>query len=106
MVILCVITLLNVQKGHEHDMEHLQDTYLNATVDYIISGAADFPYNSTEHINDVPKGSLKYYWANDFQLNGALCLVDANPENMTITFLETSGKTLYQTVIYSKNKNK
>lgn len=92
-------------KGHEHDMQHLQDTYLNATVDYIISGAADFPYYSNNHTNDVPKDSLKFYWANVDQISGAVCLIDTNRDNMTITYVETNKKTLYQTVLKSRRRN-
>ena len=91
--------MVNLFPGHEHDVEHLRDTYMNATVDYVISGATNLPYNSTAHINSVPKGSLKFYWANELQYFGAVCLVEANMNNMTITYLETSGKTLYRTTI-------
>jgi hypothetical protein len=86
-------------------MEHLTDTYLNTTVEYIISGASNIVYYSNEHINDVPKGSLKFYWASDLQLNGALTLIEANNNNITISYLETSGKTLYRYMMDKKIKN-
>lgn len=87
-------------------MEHLTDTNpdTGTTVEYIVSGASNIVYNSNEHINDVPAGSLKFYWANDLQLNGALCLVEASKSNLTIKFLETSGKTLYNLVLKNKRK--
>ena len=88
--------------GHEHDVEHLSDTYLDATVEYVISGAANLPYNSTAHKDAVPKGSLKFYWANKYQYFGAVCLVEANMNNMTITYLETSGKTLFRTIVQNQ----
>jgi hypothetical protein len=83
-------------------MEHLTDNYLNTTVEYIISGASNIVYYSNEHINDVPKGSLKFYWASDLQLNGALTLLEANNHNITISYLETSGKTLYRYTMKNK----
>jgi hypothetical protein len=88
--------------GHEHDMEHLTDTFMNSTVEYIVSGASNLPKYTTAHINDVPPDSLKFYWSNDFQLNGAVALVEADVNNMNVTYLETSGKTLYKITIKSK----
>lgn len=85
-------------------MEHLTDIYLNTTVEYIVSGASNIVYYSNEHINDVPNGSLKFYWASDLQLNGALTLLEANDHNMTISYLETSGKTLYRYTMMKKRE--
>jgi len=83
-------------------MEHLTNTYLNSTVEYIVSGASNLPEYTTAHINDVPPDSLKFYWSNDFQLNGAVALVEADVHHMNITYLETSGKTLYTITIKSR----
>ena len=88
--------------GHDHNLQHIQDTYLDATVDYIVSGASNFNDNSTEHIQDVPLNSLKFFWGlEEFELiHGGLVVVSANVDNMTITYFETTGKELYQTVIF------
>ncbi|CAF0755083.1 unnamed protein product [Brachionus calyciflorus] len=88
--------------GHEHDMEHLSHTYMNSTVEYIITGIANLPYYSTEHLNDVPKDSLKYYWADIFQIHGALALVEADLNAMNITYIKTNGEKLYQIKIKNK----
>jgi tartrate-resistant acid phosphatase type 5 len=48
--------------GHDHTLEHLRDTYLNVTVDFIISGATCFVEDSTPNMNTVPKDSLKFTW--------------------------------------------
>jgi hypothetical protein len=84
-------------------MEHLQDIFMNSEVHYIISGASNIVYYSNEHKDDVPIDSLKFYWASDLQMNGALVLIEADSSTMTINFLETTGKSLYK---FSINKNK
>ena len=91
--------------GHDHNLQHIQDTYLDATVDYIVSGASNFNDNSTEHIQDVPLNSLKFFWGlEEFELiHGGLVVVSANVDNMTITYFETTGKELYQTVIFPRH---
>jgi hypothetical protein len=80
-------------------MEHLTESQIH----YVISGASNVGKKSNDHINNVPNDSLKFYWANDIQLNGALCLVKANKFNMTIEYIETiSEKKLYQINIANK----
>ena len=89
--------------GHDHDLQHLTDTYLDQTVDYIVSGAANFVDNGTNHSSSVPPQSLKFFWGDGHILvHGGFCLFRANAMNMTITFVESNGKELYQTVIYPR----
>lgn len=91
--------------GHDHNLQHLSDTYLGTTVDYIVSGASNFNDNSTEHEKDVPPESLKFFWGlEEFELiHGGLVVVSATLENLTVTFFETNGKELYQTLIKPRN---
>lgn len=67
----------------------------NTTVDYYVSGAADFIDPSEAHRKNVPQGSLKFHWANFFSL-GAFGYVEADSHVMNFTFVEANGKQLYQ----------
>jgi tartrate-resistant acid phosphatase type 5 len=90
--------------GHDHNLQHLTESYMNHTVEYILSGASNFNDNSTKHADDVPKGSLKFHW-NDPSLvfNGGFALLRASQQNLTFTFFETDDHNLYQKVIYPRN---
>lgn len=91
--------------GHDHNLQHIQDTAFNQTVDYLLSGASNFVDNSTAHMKSLPdSASLKFHWADSkFMANGGFGLTKINNQNMTFTFYETDGKELYQTVIYPRN---
>lgn len=67
-------------------------------MDFILSGAANFVDESTEHMNNVPPNSLKFHWAEITKLGGFV-YAEATVTNMTVTYIEASGKLLYQTVI-------
>ena len=54
--------------GHDHDLQHLSDTYLDTTVEYIVSAASYFVENSTAHFSSVPPNSLKFFWAENHEL--------------------------------------
>ncbi|KAK2153471.1 hypothetical protein LSH36_296g04043 [Paralvinella palmiformis] len=81
--------------GHDHNLQHLATTAFNATVDYFISGAADFIDASKKHKADVPKGSSKFHWADIFTFGGLGC-IEVNDEELVFTFVEASGKQLYR----------
>jgi len=91
--------------GHDHNLQHLSDTYLGTTVEYILSGASNFNDNSTAHQQDVPTDSLKFFWGlGEFELiHGGLVVMSATSDNLTVTYYETNGKELYQTVIKPRN---
>lgn len=89
--------------GHDHSLQHLRDDYLNCTVDHIISGGANTIDDDTPHTGDVPPGSFKYYWGDKSEfLTGGFVVAQATRQNITLTFLETNGKDLYQTVVYPR----
>ena len=90
--------------GHDHNLQHINDIYLNQSVDYILSGASNFVDNSTDHINSIPAGSLKFHWADTKQIvNGGFGLTKINANNMTFTFYETNGNELHQVVILPRH---
>ena len=89
--------------GHDHNLQHLRDSYLDQTVDFILSGASNFVTNSTKHTASVPSESTKFFWGENHEVvNGGFCLFKANSQNMTITFIESNGKELYQTIVYPR----
>lgn len=89
--------------GHDHTLQHIQDTYLDHTVDYIVTGASNFVEASQVNLPKIPPNSLKFYWSDKSSVvDGGLNLIVANKDNMTITFFETNDKELYQTVIYPR----
>lgn len=86
--------------GHEHNLQHLQDTFMNRTVDYFVSGCSTMVESSKKGVNKLPLGSLKFHWGPKFQLfNGGLVVAQANKKQLTLTFYKTKEKSLYQTVI-------
>ncbi|XP_064604998.1 tartrate-resistant acid phosphatase type 5-like [Liolophura sinensis] len=80
--------------GHDHNLQHLEYSMLNTTVDYYVIGAADVVDPSTKHINDVPTGSLKYHGANILTLGG-FAFVQADMKSMNLTFVDAEGALLY-----------
>ena len=64
---------------------------------------ANFIDISTENINSVPQGSLKFHYGDSSStLNGGLCLFKATENNLTVTYIESNGLELYQTVLYPR----
>jgi tartrate-resistant acid phosphatase type 5 len=89
--------------GHDHNIQHIQDTYLGQSVAYVVSGCSNFVDTSTVHNTSIPAKSLKFHWAEgDAVINGAFVIAQATRQNITMTFMETNGKSLYQTVIYPR----
>ena len=71
------------------------------TVEYFVSGAADFINPSLAHRHKVPEGSLKYYWANILSLGG-FSYVEADATNMNFTFIEANGRQLYSKQMFPR----
>jgi tartrate-resistant acid phosphatase type 5 len=91
--------------GHDHNLQHITDDYMNHTCSYIVSGASNFVSNSTVHIDNIPKDSLKFHWPvekNIMFFEGGFLTVRANPYNMTLTFMQSNGVELYQHIIYPR----
>ncbi|XP_043940579.1 tartrate-resistant acid phosphatase type 5 [Protopterus annectens] len=81
--------------GHDHNLQYLKEA---SGVGYVLSGAGNFMEYSVDHIHDVPKGSLKFYYADPRSLGGFAHVV-VNKKQMIVTFIEANGRSLYQTVL-------
>jgi hypothetical protein len=64
-------------------------------LDYFVVGAANFIDNSHAHAQNVPPGSLKYFWAGSLVFGG-FGLIEVNNTQMSFSFIDRSEKTLYQ----------
>ena len=82
-------------------LQHLQYTQNGHTVDYFVSGAANFIDPSMEHVNSVPANALKYHWANFLSL-GAFAFVQTTKDSMIYSFIEANGDTLYSHKMYPR----
>ena len=68
------------------------------TMNYFVVGAANFIDPSQEHAKDVPADSLKFFWAGS-QVYGGFGLVEVNSTHLSLSFIDHSEQTLYQTVM-------
>lgn len=80
--------------GHDHNLQHITSTEDGYTVEYFVTGAANFVDSSKAHKDDIPKHSLKYHWADITELGG-FSYVEATPQNMTMIFVDGLNKQLY-----------
>ena len=78
-------------------LTYTDDTY-KTTVEYFVSGSANFIDPSMAHENSVPKDSLKFHWADTLAFGG-FAYVDVTPDNMTYTFVEANGHQLYEKTV-------
>ena len=87
--------------GVEHPpsiLQHLVDDLEETRVNYFVVGAANFIENSRAHEQDVPAGSLKFFWAGSMVFGG-FGLIEVNRTQMNFAFIDRSEKTLYQTTM-------
>ena len=98
--------------GHDHNLQHIAENYLNHTVHYFVSGAANMNNEKTKNSDKIPKNSLKFAWTKGFKIElGGLALIKVDQTSMNIKFIrsinsktsETQGKLLYKTEIYPRN---
>ncbi|KAK6187701.1 hypothetical protein SNE40_005667 [Patella caerulea] len=87
--------------GHDHSLQHLHTIQEKVTVDLIVSGAASYIDDNTDHMAAVPDNSLKFHYA-DKDSKGGFCFIDANSDRLKIRFVEANGDDLYQTIIYPR----
>lgn len=81
--------------GHDHNLQHISVTEGGSTVEYFVTGAANIVTESTAHKNDIPDGSLKFYWAKLAGLGG-FSYIEATPQNMTVIFIDGLSTPLYK----------
>ncbi|UJR16223.1 hypothetical protein I4U23_003133 [Adineta vaga] len=84
--------------GHDHNLQHLSNDMDGVHMNYFVIGAANFIDPSQEHAQDVPADSLKFFWAGS-QVYGGFALVEVNNTHMSLSFVDHSEQTLYQTVM-------
>ncbi|OQV22226.1 Tartrate-resistant acid phosphatase type 5 [Hypsibius exemplaris] len=81
--------------GHDHNLQHIEVAAKNWTTEYFVVGSANFIEDSQKHINTVPPGSLKYYWADTSKLGG-FGTFQLSDGAMTFRFIDaTNGQTLH-----------
>lgn len=83
---------------HTFIFQHLEYTSDDVTVNYIVSGSANFVEASLAHKDAVPADSLKFYWADTLSLGG-FTYVDVSKSNMTVHYLRADGTELHQAVM-------
>lgn len=81
--------------GHDHNLQHLEYVQNNWTVQYFVSGSANFIEDSTKHKDSVPEDSSKFFWANVLSLGG-FGYVEVTADEFTFTFVESNGRVLYR----------
>lgn len=87
--------------GHDHNLQHLQSSKDGITLDFVLSGAANFIDSSLAHQGSVPVGTSKFHWADLLGLGGFV-FAEATEKNMTLTYMEAAGKILYQSTVFPR----
>lgn len=88
--------------GHDHNLQHLIVTRPGLKMNFFVSGGANFADRSNKHKNDVPPGSSQFFWAEEKQ-HGGFAYVETTYTNLTFTFVNGEGHSLYQHVLYPRN---
>ncbi|KAM3924240.1 tartrate-resistant acid phosphatase type 5 isoform 1-T2 [Leptodactylus fuscus] len=85
--------------GHDHNLQYLQD---DSGIGYILSGAGNYMDPSRKHEAKVPDGYLRFFYGHYDDLGG-FAYVQVTPTEMNITYIQSSGKCLYQTTLYPRD---
>ncbi len=97
--------------GHDHNLQHISHTYLNSTVEYMVTGANAINLYSQANINSVPANSLKFQWPTSSSLaseliNGGFLQITASTSNMTVNFIKAyptlTNPFTASTILYTK----
>ncbi|XP_040842297.1 tartrate-resistant acid phosphatase type 5 [Ochotona curzoniae] len=86
--------------GHDHNLQYLQD---ESGVGYVLSGAGNFMDPSTQHQHSVPNGYLRFHYGAESSLGGFV-YVEITPKDMSVTYMEASGKSLFKTKLPRRAK--
>lgn len=65
---------------------------------YVLSGAGNFMDPSVRHQRKVPNGYLRFHYGSEDSLGG-FAYVEISPKEMSVTYIEASGKSLFKTSI-------
>lgn len=87
--------------GHDHNLQHLQTSKGEETMDYIVTGSADKVEYNTDHKHSVPRESSKFFWA-DIKKLGGFVYFDVTAQNLTVTFIAGDKTQLYQHVMFPR----
>lgn len=71
---------------------------------YLVTGCATFAQEWPLHENDVPPGSLKFFWAKRQELGGFISFV-ADEFSMNATFVSGTGLELHQVTMNPRTTN-
>ncbi|XP_038627074.1 tartrate-resistant acid phosphatase type 5 [Tachyglossus aculeatus] len=84
--------------GHDHNLQYLKD---KDDVGYVLSGAGNFMDPSKKHQHKVPDGYLRFHYGVQESLGG-FAYVEISPKEMTVTYIEATGKSLFKTTLPRK----
>ncbi|XP_059863803.1 tartrate-resistant acid phosphatase type 5 [Delphinus delphis] len=87
--------------GHDHNLQYLQD---ENGVGFVLSGAGNFMDPSKKHLRKVPNGYLRFHYGAENSLGG-FAYVEISPKEMSITYIEASGKSLFKTKLPRQAKS-
>lgn len=73
-------------------------------VGYVVSGAGNFLDPDVSHWNKVPEGAVKFFTGQASTLGGFVHAEVAKNE-MTLTFIQARGTSLYRTVLTDRNSD-
>ncbi|RMZ94626.1 tartrate-resistant acid phosphatase type 5-like isoform X1, partial [Brachionus plicatilis] len=97
--------------GHEHALQHFTDTYLNHTVEFLVSGATNFVIDTPINKDEINQDMIKYFWISgeDQQINcetcsGAIVLGKADKNLMNLRFIDTKENELYSFDLKTRRK--
>ncbi|XP_061485367.1 tartrate-resistant acid phosphatase type 5 isoform X2 [Rhineura floridana] len=79
--------------GHDHNLQYLQD---KTGLGYVLSGAGNFMDDSKQHLHEVPAGYLRFFYGHTSS-QGGFAYIEINGKEMSITYIEGKGKSLYKT---------
>ncbi|XP_028568474.1 tartrate-resistant acid phosphatase type 5 isoform X2 [Podarcis muralis] len=79
--------------GHDHNLQYLQD---KTGLGYVLSGAGNFMDDNKQHLHEVPAGYLRFFYGHASS-QGGFAYIEINAKEMSITYIEGKGKSLYKT---------
>ncbi|XP_028678334.1 tartrate-resistant acid phosphatase type 5a [Erpetoichthys calabaricus] len=80
--------------GHDHNLQYIEESGIG----YVLSGAGNFMEESMKHQDEVPPESLKFFYA-EYTSLGGFAHIEINEKEMTVTFIQARGKSLYRTTL-------
>lgn len=73
-------------------------------VGYVVSGAGNFLDPDVRHWDKVPKGAVKFFTGQASTLGGFVH-AEVAKNQMTLTFFQARGTSLYRTVLADRNSD-